>query len=660
VTAAPDDEPSSTKELIDELRYGPNPYPYNVARAMLGEEGGAEAKSYLDSVYGQNQGMLSRLLSVPGKLGRLAGSIGQEAQPAPSSTSEGDGSSYSESGPVHVDVNDFDSVIADEDAAYKQQAAGFQSQRDSLDAMQRIATGWDDAAGHHEGTNALEGRYADEQVGLDKRRLAAETQARARAEREIQADNERVQQRLMEVGQVDPRKVFHDQSNFEGVVGFLSIGLGAVAGVRDGSGKNQALEQLNKVIERDIKAQEFNIATAQYKVGQSRADQELHDRYRSDSKAWRLEEYGMRQAALANKLRADMMKYKSPIKQAEYQAAIGTHEAAAGEKLMAAGESRAKTVNYKAELEMQRMTLAESARGHDIAARGKAPEPPPMVAHPTKQGVTLAINPKLAWSFTPERAKEWNAATAYRYDIQRRINTIRSMAHKLAEEQGVSLTGKTGWAVLGDEQKAALKAEYSKLVQKQLRKESGAAVPPAELAEYRETYGDFETIWNQNPDLKLQSFSRDVAFGQTTDSRLAGIADGAYDWNADFQLDKFTDKPAPSAEGYSDEYFNIRKGIEAGVAKEATWRELDTTVPVALELALKTEDWNPVELGNMAAQWAAMAPRAKEAGQDKTSKMLTRAAAKLVIEAKKRESDKAAEKATNARYKDLELSGGMR
>lgn len=126
----------------------------------------------------------------------------------------------------------------------------------------------------------------------------------------------RINEAVQQVPTVDPGRFWHQRSAFQAAAGMFAAAVGGWLQVMKG-GPNYAIEQFNKLVDQDIRAQETDIETAREKVFRAERGYE-RNQARIETGFDRLEEQRIfRLSSIKAQVMADSLKYRSPIRQAE-------------------------------------------------------------------------------------------------------------------------------------------------------------------------------------------------------------------------------------------------------------------------------------------------------------------------------------------------------
>ena len=154
-------------------------------------------------------------------------------------------------------------------------------------------------------------------VQAQKEEAARAEQARA----ELMAHDERIQAEIAAIPQENPGRHWHNESSFDSGMSTLTMILGGMQAMKTG-GANQVAQFALELTDRDMRAQEQEIATAKAKVGfaESAYDRKSKQNYYDkldlqESKALKLE-------TLAASMEKEAAKYKSQFTQAKFLQAV--------------------------------------------------------------------------------------------------------------------------------------------------------------------------------------------------------------------------------------------------------------------------------------------------------------------------------------------------
>lgn len=458
-----------------------------------------------------------------------------------------------------------------------------------------------------------------------------------------------IEQRMAEIPAVDPGRMWKNAGALGSAAGIISAAIGGYLAVRQGRGGNDALDQINKVIEQDVHAQEQDIWNQKYKLGLLKDQKDDIYKDAALKKAERAEQFAYRKMSIASEMGVHAAKFKSASKQAEYlDMQLKLQEEAfkdSQESLKFYSEVYSKNATralqaYQAEEQLKLskesnsigwMNAKTARMGETRQANAtKELEAAPILIHPnTKE--RFVVDPRRAGKMTPAQYEEFDKQTASRYDIADRG---RRIAQRIQEIGGATFGPGVKWKGISNSQKAELDAMYTDLRDLVGRARSGANMPEGEIVRMEQILGSRETWFTQDPSGKLRTFFESVGGDQQRRANQLGLRreDGTeHNWRGDFDMPKFKSATPTTAKSLTESIGENTEAIMNGVGGESTALDITTKALAAYEQVTADSGVyrNPREAVSTLSQLTVTAKQLKAAGHDAAADQVARVASDL-------------------------------
>lgn len=445
------------------------------------------------------------------------------------------------------------------------------------------------------------------ELGIDSAEESADLQEYAATQNMMQAEQHfaanrdaklaqqqaRIDQAMAEISSVNPGGAWKNAGALGSAAGIISAAIGGYLSVRMGTGTNSAMDQINKMIETDVKAQEQDIWNQKFKIqGMQTAKEDLY-KDAALQKAERAEQFAYRKASIAAETRAAAAKFKSAKKQAEYFEAADLLDMEAikhrddAVKEAAGYYENQFTSQYNAWKDEQAarnaqettrigwMNARTARMGEERAGKAtEAPEVTPALVHPTT-GEKFLVDPQRAAVLNKADYTAFDAVTAERYDILDRAKR----AFEIMSADGETLPWGAKIKGLGSADKARAQALVDDVADLVLRARSGAAAPVAETEKLAGFTAKRDTFFTVGELEVLSEFLKSQGGDQARRAKQLGLTkqtDGKpHDWAADFKMPKIVTAKATTAKDITSRYRNNVAADVAGLAGEPTKQSIE-------------------------------------------------------------------------------------
>jgi hypothetical protein len=301
---------------------------------------------------------------------------------------------------------------------------------------------------------------AQQQIAQREADMAARAEFDAVTQEYVQKRTAEINERIARVPQEDPTKLWGDNNAFQNAAGLLAAGLGGMLAVSTGSGRNLALESIERSIDRNIAAQRTNIENEWRKVAHDKDTLQQYQQWKGRERQWMLEEQVVRLETLALDTEAKASTFSSAARQAEYmgQAAAlrGLQAEKSAELIEAEAEYATAESNSKHKLWFdteqlaleKRRTAAQVAENYaQAAAANRANQPKPADANPPiyrfANGDELYLDPRHTAKMNDKDWSEYTTAAQKKDTFVTEYDSlIRDIAHM--GRQNLIATGKRG------------------------------------------------------------------------------------------------------------------------------------------------------------------------------------------------------------------------
>lgn len=209
----------------------------------------------------------------------------------------------------HTDLEAQRDVV---DQGFADQTTALGDRADALQRADEIRFGKFDENG-----NLLEAGGTQKQVAQRNADLEARKAFDAAAQEHVQAETNRINERIARVPQEDPSRIWKENNAFQNAAGLLAAGLGGMLAVSTGSGRNMGLEAIERAIDRDVQAQRTNIENEWKKIANDKDTLEQYRQWKARERQTMLEESIVRLETLALDTEAQASTFTSKARQAE-------------------------------------------------------------------------------------------------------------------------------------------------------------------------------------------------------------------------------------------------------------------------------------------------------------------------------------------------------
>lgn len=308
--------------------------------------------------------------------------------------------------------------------------------------------------------------------------LTAQTDYDAVTDEFVRTNQTRIQAERDAIPNVDPGKIWHDNSAFQNAAGLASAFLGGMLAVSTGSGRNMGLEAIERAIDRDINAQEANIANAWKKAEHSQADLDAYERRRLRSRQNLLEKQVHRLDTIKLGFLAQAETFSSQSKQAELRGAAAKLDARAGELVTEVAQLDANLATAQAKdtrdaylargtAAVQRSTIATNSAQTAAANRANRPEPTadqqPIPVFNLPNGERFYLSPHMTKNRTPAQVGEMANKLTDDLSKKAQITDALQSFRQLVADTGSKYAGPGTRKVWGDDDVRAVQDAQKRL-----------------------------------------------------------------------------------------------------------------------------------------------------------------------------------------------------
>lgn len=318
---------------------------------------------------------------------------------------------------------------------------------------------------------------AQQQIAQREADLAARAEFDAVTQEYVQKRTAEINERIARVPQEDPTKLWGDNNAFQNAAGLLAAGLGGMLAVSTGSGRNLAMESIERSIDRNIQAQRTNIDNEWKKVAHDKDTLQQYQQWKGRERQWMLEEQVVRLETLALDTEAKASTFSSAARQAEYMGQAAALRGLQAEKNAELIQTEAEYVTaevnseHKRWLDVQKLTLDKalnrSAVAENYAAaashnRANQPKPNENVNPPIyrfEDGSEMYLDPRHTTKMTEKDWSDYSAAAQKQDTFHKEYNALIRDLGEMGR-QNLIATGKRG---LSTPELNALRSRFERL-----------------------------------------------------------------------------------------------------------------------------------------------------------------------------------------------------